>query len=162
MAIVRWNPMRDMVRLRSEFDRLFDETMELPAWRWTQPAGQLAIDVAEEEGAYIVKASVPGIKVDDLDVTIHDNVLTIKGEVKEEQDINEEKYHLRERRWGSFARSITLPTAVDVEAVEATYEDGVLTLNVPKTEAYKAKRITIKGAETKVIEAESGSNGKAK
>jgi HSP20 family protein len=162
MAIVRWNPTRDMMRLRSEFDRLFDESLELPAWRWSQPTAQLAIDVAEDDGAYIVKASVPGIKADDLDVSIIDNVLTIKGEIKEEKDVDEEKYHLRERRWGSFSRSITLPTAVDVDAVDASYEDGVLTLNVPKTEESKVKRIPIKGAETKVIEAESAHNGKGK
>ena len=155
MAIVRWNPMRDMVRIREEFDRLFDETMELPAWRWSEPVGKLAVDVAEEDGAYIVKASVPGMKPDDLDVSITDNILTIRGEVKEEKDISEEQYHLRERRYGSFARSITLPTAVEVEGVEATYEDGVLTLNVPKTEEAQAKRSPIKTVETKVLESQT-------
>jgi HSP20 family protein len=152
MAIVRWNPTRDMMRIREEFDRLFDETMELPAWRRSEPIGRLAVDIAEDNGAYIVKASVPGIKPDDLDVSITDNILTIKGEVKEEKDISEEKYQLRERRYGAFARSITLPTAVQVEGIEATYEDGVLTLNVPKTEEAQAKRIPIKTAETKVLE----------
>jgi len=159
MALVRWNPTRDMMRLRSEFDRLFDETLELPAWRWPQQTHQLAVDVAEDEGAYIVKASIPGIKADDLDVSIVDNVLTIKGEIKEENDVDEEKYHLRERRWGSFTRSIMLPTAVDVDAVEASYEDGVLTLDIPKTEESKVKRIPIKGAQTKVIEAQTAGNG---
>jgi HSP20 family protein len=162
MAIVRWNPTRDMMRLRSEFDRLFDETFDLPAWRWSQPAAQLAIDVAEDDDAYIVKASIPGIDADDLDVSINNNVLSIKGEIKEEKDVDEEKYHLRERRWGSFARSVTLPSSVDVDGVEATYEDGVLTLNVPKTEASMTKRIPIKGGKTKVIEAETAHNGKGK
>ncbi|MFL7837167.1 MAG: Hsp20/alpha crystallin family protein [Candidatus Promineifilaceae bacterium] len=159
MAIVRWNPTHDMMRLRSEFDRLFDETLELPAWRWPQQTHQLAIDVAEDDAAYIIKASVPGIKADDLDVSIIDNVLTIKGEIKDENELDEENYHLRERRWGSFSRSITLPSAVDADAVEASYEDGVLTLNIPKTEEVKARRIPIKEVQTKVIEAQAATNG---
>jgi HSP20 family protein len=159
MTLVRWNPTKDMMRLRSEFDRLFDETMEMPAWPWSQQTPQLAIDVAEDDSAYIVKASVPGIKADDLDVSIHDNVLTIKGELKEEEDIGDEQYHLRERRWGSFSRSIALPSTVDADAVEASYEDGVLTLDIPKTDEVKVKRIPIREAQTKVIEAQADTNG---
>jgi HSP20 family protein len=132
-----------------------DETMDLSAWRWSEPVGRLAVDIAEDNGAYIVEASVPGMKPNDLDVSITDNILTIKGEVKQEQDISKEKYHLRERRYGSFARSIALPAPVDLESVEATYKDGVLTLNVPKTAEAHAKRIPIKTVETKVLEGET-------
>jgi HSP20 family protein len=153
MTLSRWNPMRDMMRLRNEFDRLYDDTIDFPSWRWPEPAEGPAVDVVESDDAYIVKASLPGIKPDDLDVSITDNVLTIKGEVKNEETISEEQYHLRERRYGAFTRMITLPTSVDVDSVEATYEDGILTLNAPKTEDVKRKRITVTPVEsTKMLE----------
>ena len=99
--------------------------------------------MAEQDDAYVVKASLPGIKVEDLDISVTGNTLTIKGQVEDEKTISEEQYHLRERRYGSFARTITLPASVDAESVEATYEDGVLTLTAPKTEEDKRKRITV-------------------
>ena len=155
MTLVRWNPMRDMMRLRDEFDRLFDESMDFPAWRWSEPVDGPAVDVAESDEAYIVKASLPGIKPEDLDISITDNILSIKGEVKAEETIAEGHYHMRERRYGAFTRTITLPASVDVESVEATYEDGVLTLNAPKTEDVKRKRIPVKSTDTvKMLESE--------
>ena len=104
----------------------------------------LALDVAETEDKFIVKASLPGINPDELDITFTDNVLTIKGEIKEEQDIEEGKYHLRERRYGMFQRSIALPVPVDADKIEATYKDGVLTLSIPKVEEIKPKKISVK------------------
>ncbi|GMQ78584.1 MAG: hypothetical protein BMS9Abin02_1103 [Anaerolineae bacterium] len=155
MTLIKWNPMREMMQLRNEFDRLFDEAMDFPTWRRSEPNGGLAVDVAEKDDAYIVKASLPGIKPDDLDISITDNILTIKGEVKDEETISEKHYRLRERHYGAFTRTITLPTTVDVDAVEATYEDGVLTLNAPKTEDVKIKHITVMPVEkTKVLEGE--------
>ena len=100
--------------------------------------------MAEKDDAFVVKASIPGINADDLEITLSDNVLTIKGEIKADEDIEEEQYHVRERRYGSFMRSVTLPTPVDADAVEATYEHGVLTLTVPKAEEAKPKRIAIR------------------
>ena len=155
MTLIRWNPMREMMQLRDEFDRLLDEAMEFPRWRRSEPNGSLAVDVAEKDDAYIVKASLPGIKPDDLDISITDNILTIKGEVKDEETISEKQYRFRERRYCAFTRTITLPTTVDVEAVEATYEDGVLTLNAPKTKDVKIKHITVMPVEkTRVLEGE--------
>jgi HSP20 family protein len=84
------------------------------------------------------------MKPDDLDITITNNVLTIKGEYKSDETIEEEQYHLRERRYGSFGRSISLPVTVDADAVDAQYEDGVLTLTVPKMEEAKPRRIAVK------------------
>ncbi len=106
----------------------------------------LALDVAETEDKFIVKASLPGINPDDLDITFTDNVLTIKGEIKEEQDIEEGKYHLRERRYGMFQRSIALPVPVDANKIEAVYKDGVLTLFIPKVEEIKPKKISVKAS----------------
>ena len=154
-TVVRWNPFRDMVNMRSEFDRLFDEVMDAPRLRWQEPTNWgLALDVVEDEENFMIKASVPGVDPNDLDITITDNVLTIKGEIKEDETVEQERYHLRERRFGTFARSVTLPVPVNADAIEATYEHGILNLYVPKTEEIKPKRIAIKTANgTKVLEA---------
>lgn len=154
MAIMRWNPMREMMRLRNEFDRFFEDSLEFPGWRWSDSFGGPAVDVAETDDKYIVKASLPGINPDDLDISITDNTLSIKGEVKEEKNISEERYHLRERRYGSFTRSITLPASVDIDSIEATYKDGVLTLSAPKTEEVKRKRITVRSSNPKMLKGE--------
>ena len=143
--LMRWNPTREMMTLRNEFDRLFEKFLDLPQLQENRGLDWgLALDVAENDQAYTIKASVPGVSPDDIDITLSDNVLTIKGEFKEEKDVEEEKYHLRERRFGSFGRSVTLPVAVNAEAVDANYDNGVLTLTVPKAEEVKPKRITIK------------------
>ena len=147
-SLVRWNPMREMVSLRDEMNRLFEQAFDDgPLTQW-QPSANwgLAVDVVENNDAFIVKASVPGMDPDDLDITISDNVLIIKGEYKSDETISEEKYHVRERRYGSFGRSISLPMSVNADEVEASYESGVLTLTVPKAEEVKPRRITIKAA----------------
>lgn len=155
MKITRWNPRHDMMRLRNEFDRLFEETMGSTSWRWVEPLGGPALDIAEQDDVFVIKASLPGMKPEELDISIRDNILTIKGELKEEKTISEEQYHLRERRYGAFSRTVSLPATVDVEAVEATYSDGVLTLTAPKTEDVKRKRIAVKtGDSTELLESE--------
>ena len=138
--IVRWNPaVRRPLDLFNEFDRLFE---------WPTPYRRpenwgLALDVTENEAGYTIKASVPGIDPDDLEITLEDNVLTIKGEVQAEAETEEETYHLRERRYGSFSRSVRFPMTVDNDEVAASYNQGVLTLEVPKAEEAKPKRIAI-------------------
>lgn len=152
--LVRWSPFREMMNLRSEFDRLFDESfgaLERP-WQPIRSWG-LSVDVLENDDAVMVKASVPGIDPKDLEITMSDNVLTIKGERKEEQEIDEEQYHLRERRYGSFSRSVALPVKVNEDAIEATCENGVLTINIPKAEEVKPKHIPVQiGKGRKTIE----------
>lgn len=145
-SLVRWNPMREMMSLRNEMNRLFEQAFEdgsLTRWQPSTSWG-LAVDVAENDDAFIVTASVPGLSPDDLDITLTDNVLTIKGEYKADETIDEGQYHIRERRYGSFGRSITLPVPVNAESVDANYEKGVLTLTVPKAEEVKPRRITVK------------------
>ena len=150
--LIRWNPVREMMTLRNDFDRLFENFMDLPQFQENRDLNWgLALDVTENENNFTIKASVPGINPDDIDITLSDNVLTIKGEFKEEHNVEEEKYHLRERRYGSFGRSVTLPVMVNAEAVEANYSDGVLTLTVPKAEEVKPKRISIKANQPAVI-----------
>ena len=147
--IVRWDPFREMVTLREAMDSLFENAMITPLTGGQQQmGGNLPLDVTENEDNFVVKASVPGIDPNDLDITVNADVLTIKGEMKAEQEKQGERYHLRERRWGSFTRSINLPAPVKADAVEADYHNGVLTLTLPKTEEVKPKRITIKGQGT--------------
>ncbi len=146
--LLRRDPMlREMNAWRSAMDRLFNEMLSEfgePRVSYDQAAWALALDVAEKDDAFIVKASLPGINPDDLEITLTDNVLTIKGEIKEDKDFEEGQWHLRERRYGAFQRSITLPTPVDSNKIDATYKDGVITLHVPKVEEVKPKRITVK------------------
>jgi HSP20 family protein len=142
--------------MRNWMDRMLSDSFFNAPSVWERDGEQsLALDVAEEGETFIVKASVPGMKPEDLDITITNNVLTIKGETKEDQEIKQENYHLRERRFGSFVRSVTLPTPVDADKVGATYENGVLTLNIPKSEAVKPKRIAVQN----VIEGQHSNGG---
>lgn len=135
--VVRWTPMNP-VNLINEFDRLFERPVAHSTSDWS-----IALDVAENEDTYLVKATVPGINPDDLEITLEDGVLTLKGEILRDEEVEDVKYHVRERRHGSFSRSIRFPMAVNGDAVEATYNNGILSLNIPKAEAVKPKRITI-------------------
>jgi HSP20 family protein len=138
-TLIRWNPVR-RPRLINEFDRLF----ETPAL-WQDPRNWgLELDVTEKDDVYTVKASVPGMNADDIQITLEDNTLTIQGEFQSEDETENERYHLRERRTGSFSRTVTFPVLVNAGAVEANYDLGVLTLTVPKAEEVKPKRIAIK------------------
>jgi len=136
--------------MRRNMDRMMERFFEepfasnSPAFAQRNGSWNLALDVAEDVDAYTVKASVPGINPEALEITLSDNVLTIKGESREENESKETNWHVRERRYGSFARSVTLPAPVNADAVEATNENGVLTLRLPKSEAVKPKKIAIK------------------
>ena len=141
--LTRWDPLREMMGLRRAMDRLFDSAMVgAPSWEGTS-RWELALDVSESDDAYQVKASLPGIDPEDIDITYNANTLTIKGEIKEEKEVEEARYHVRERRYGSFSRSITLPTEIKDAEVEASYDAGVLKLTLPKTEPIKPKRIEV-------------------
>lgn len=147
MSIVRWEPFRDFVTLREAMDRLFQESFVGPRRReWLAPAeGSLALDMYETEDAAVVKTSVPGIKPDDIDITISGNTLTIAGETKKEEEVKDENYIRRERRYGSFSRSVILPQDLEPDKAEASFDDGVLTLTIPKAPEAKPKVIKIKG-----------------
>ncbi|KAA3664867.1 MAG: Hsp20/alpha crystallin family protein [Chloroflexi bacterium] len=136
--IVRWSPFHNT--LFDEVDKFFaPSTQNRPTRTWG-----IAIDVAENDNAYILKATVPGINADELEITLENKVLTLKGEIKKDEDFENSQYHVRERRHGEFSRSIRFPVDVDSEAVTASYENGILTLSVPKAEAVKPKRIEVK------------------
>jgi len=143
-TLTRWEPFREMAAMRKAMDRMFGDSFEFPQqWERENTWGP-ALDVSEKDDGYIVKASIPGVAPEDVEITLTDNILTIKGETKAEKEDKQENYHLRERHYGSFMRSVTLPTTVDADKVDAVNEHGVLTLTLPKSEAVKPKRITIK------------------
>jgi HSP20 family protein len=129
-------------------DRLFEDFFGPRRWGLVPWEGEWAppLDLAETADQVVVKAEVPGIDAKDINITLSGDLLTIKGEKKSEREETKESYHLVERSYGSFARSVTLPAAVDVDKIEAKYEKGVLTVTCPKKEAVKPKAIEIKTA----------------
>jgi HSP20 family protein len=144
--LVRWDPIRDMVSLREAMDRLVEDSFVRPrGWMAsTEGVGTLALDVFESDDDVTVRASIPGIKPDDIDISIKGDVLSIKGATREEKEEKTGNYHLRERRYGAFQRVINLPTSIKADKAEAEFENGVLTLTLPKVEEVKPKTITIK------------------
>jgi len=134
-------------------DRVADQDLALAPNSWKSFKWSVALDVVESEDEYLVKASLPGINPEDLEITFEDNRLTIKGESKEEEEVDEARFHLRERRFGSFTRSIKLPSGIESEKIEANYDKGVLKLHLPKVEEVKPKKITIKTSTPEVIDA---------
>jgi len=144
--LVRWDPFRDAVSLRDAMDRLFEESFVRPR-SWLAPSegvATLALDVHESNDDVTVQASIPGVKPEDIDISITGDTLTIKGETHEEKETKDGSYHLRERRYGAFQRSISLPTLVKADKAQAVFENGVLTLILPKVEEVKPKSIKIK------------------
>lgn len=145
MSITRWEPFRDLISLREAMDRLFEESWVRPRAGWFLPTeGTLAVDIYETDDDVVVKTAVPGVKPEDIDITISGNTLTIAGETKAEEKVEEENYIRRERRYGRFSRSVTLPSGVQGEKAEATFEHGLLTLTIPKAEEAKPKVIKVK------------------
>jgi HSP20 family protein len=142
--LVRWDPFRDLLSFRRSMDRLFDETFAAPVASGDRYYGAPAVDMYQTDDEVVVKATLPGVKPEDISISVTGEVLTIRGEVKEEKKVDEAEYHLHERRYGSFSRSLPLPTSVRADKAEAHFEHGVLTLALPKAEEVKPKTITVK------------------
>jgi HSP20 family protein len=143
MDLVQWRPFREVSRLRSEMDRLWDEYFG-PGRRALQPMEEAwipAVDVSETADKITVKAEIPGMEANDIEISMVGDTLTIKGEKKVEREEKEENYHMVD---GSFSRAMKLPAAVDSDKVDATYKNGVLTVVLPKKEEVKPKPIEIK------------------
>jgi HSP20 family protein len=135
-------------------ERLFDDASRGPRVLTWEPAELgFALDVYENDDALVVKAALPGVRPDDVDISVIGDVLTVKGETKSEEETKDESYHRRELHYGSFARSVPLPTRVDHEKAEAKFENGILTITLPKAEEVKPKSIKIAAHE--VIEGKS-------
>ena len=151
MALIRWNPQRELwdpfeslSDIREEMNRLFDRSFLRRGDGGLQGEFAPAIDVAEERDAFLIRADLPGLKRDDVSVTLQDNYLTIRGEKKHEEESKETSYYHRERVHGMFSRTIQLPTAVDAKRIDANFKDGVLQVRLPKSEEAKPKQIDVK------------------
>ena len=143
--VVRWEPFREMMSLRDAMDRLFEDSFVRP-WRLQGEGGTLGmpLDMYQTANDIVVKASLPGIKPEEVDISITGDILTIKGEHKEEQEVKQEDYACKEIYHGTFNRSITLPVQVQSDKAEAVFENGILTLTLPKAEEIKPKQIKVK------------------
>ena len=141
--ITRWEPFRDMVNMRKDMDRLIDQFFSVPATAQTG-WGLPMVDMYQTDDEIVVKATMPGLDPKDLDIQITGDTLTISGEVKKEEAKEGAKYHIREHRFQSFSRSLTLPTAVVADKADAEMKNGILTLKMPKAEESKPKVITVK------------------
>lgn len=142
--LTRWDPFQDMMTLREAMNQLFEESFVRP--EMARGGFVPALDLSETEEAYIVEATVPGLKSEDLEVTVENNLLTIKGEIKHESEETKRNYHRIERRYGSFQRQINLPRMVKADAIKASLEHGVLRLEIPKAEEVKPRKILINPA----------------
>jgi HSP20 family protein len=145
MALVRWDPIRELDSLQGDMNRLFDRFFEggrtangSTARRWIP-----AMDLVETEDHLVLRGDLPGMTEDDVDIEIKDNVLTVSGERKSESEDKSEGYHRVERSFGSFSRSLTLPQGIDPERVEAKFENGVLEVQIPKPAEAKPTRVQI-------------------
>jgi HSP20 family protein len=144
VTIVRWEPLRELNSLQTEMNRLFNAAFDTPAGggggarRWTP-----AMDLLEIEDAFVLRADLPGLGEDDVNIELEDNVLTVSGERKAEHEDKREGFYRLERASGSFSRSLTLPKGVDPEAVTAAFDRGVLEVRIPKPEQRKPRKISI-------------------
>ncbi len=145
MAIVRWEPFQNILGTQDRFNRLFNETLSqvfgeegLSTRAWAPP-----VDIYETDQNLVLKAELPGVDPNTVEVRVEDNSLYLRGERKFEKEVKEENYHRIERAYGSFSRSFTLPGSIDSSKVTAEYKDGVLSLTIPKREEAKPKTFKI-------------------
>ena len=141
--LTRWEPMREMMTLREAMDRLFDDAFTRPL-SFSGVSAAPAIDMYQTDDEVVVKATLPGLKAEDVDITVTGETLTLRGDYKQENEEKKATYHIREQRYGSFERAILLPTDVKADKAKADFEDGVLTITMPIAEEVKPKSIAIK------------------
>ena len=137
--LTRWEPVREMMTLREAMDRLFDDAFTRPInlrdGGWSAPA----VDMYQTDDEVVVKAAIPGIKADEVQINVTGDVLTLRGQRKHEEEKQERAWHIREHRWDSFERTIALPTAVTADKAVADFENGILTITLLKAEEVKPK-----------------------
>jgi HSP20 family protein len=146
MQLMKWNPTRDYFSLRRHMNGLFDDFFypsrrtsdDKSLWSWNP-----AVDIYEDDDNIVVKAEIPGMDKESIDVDVKDRVLTIKGERSENHEVQEEHYYRKESSYGRFERAFTLPADVKTDEIKAEYKDGILKVMVPKPEAKKPKQITV-------------------
>lgn len=138
--VITWDPFRELAAWRERIQRLFGDWPEVGE---LESASTFAVDVYQDDQGYVVKAAVPGVKPEDVDVTVEDDVLRIKAESKQEQEVKEDQYLRREIRWGAVQRAMRLPADVDVDKIAANFENGILTLRLPRKPEVKPRTIKV-------------------
>jgi HSP20 family protein len=145
--LTRWEPTGEMMTLREAMDRLFDDAFTRPfslvregGSTWSSPS----IDMFETEDEVVVKAALPGIKADEVQINATGDILTIRGETKHEEEKKDKAWYIREHRWGAFERSVRLPGGVIADKAKADFDNGILTITLPKSEEVKPRTITVK------------------
>ncbi len=145
MAIIKWDPTRDIVTLRDRMNRLFEdmsgaksEDKDIMAGTWAP-----SVDIYENENEVVLAAEIPGVDEKDVEIKVEDNILTLRGERKFEKETKEENYHRIERSYGSFFRSFSLPSYIDQDRIEAEHENGVLKIRMPKRAELKPRKVKI-------------------
>lgn len=145
MAVVKWDPFRDLLSIQDRMNRLFEQTLSrsrpeegIAASTWTP-----SVDIYETPETIVLKAELPGLSREDIEIQIRDNTLTLKGERRFAKDVQQENYLRIERAYGAFQRSFTLPATIQQDKIRAVFRDGVLELTLPKAEEAKPKKIAI-------------------
>lgn len=160
MNVVRYDPFRELRGLQNEVNRLFSGAMPRDREDMVGGAWYPKVDIFEDKDRLVLEAELPGLNSDDFDLSFENNVLTLKGERKFERRTNEGDYHRVERSYGSFTRSFTLPQTVTADGAKAEFDNGILTITLPKREETKARKIEVQGGSSKpqMIETQEQSN----
>ena len=151
-TVTRWDPFQDVLSLREAMNQLMEESFVRPAAGQSGTNFVPALDLSETAEGYLVEAALPGIKPEDVEITVENNVLTIKGETRQEAEDKQRNFHRVERRFGSFQRTIGLPTTVKADAIKASLEQGILRLEIPKAEEVKPRKISVNLGQNKTLE----------
>ena len=164
MAIVRWEPLRELSSLQNEMNRLFNTAFDAPSGasapvmrRWVP-----AMDLVESADHFLLRADLPGMSEEDIEIELEDGTLTVSGERKAEHEQREEGFYRVERAFGAFSRSLTLPKGIDADAVSASFDRGVLEIRIPKPEARKPRRISIVNGGQETIEGHEANGAEAR
>jgi len=148
-SMIRWEPFREMVSLRQAMDRLFEDSFVRPPSFWPElKRDEPQIDMYKTDKDVVVKAALPGVKPEEVDITIDGDTLTIKGEHKQEEEIKKENYFYKEHRYGTFNRSVILPAGLNTDKAKASFSNGILALTIPMSEETKPKQIKIEVKDT--------------
>jgi HSP20 family protein len=151
--IERWDPFREIMTLRNRIDHLLESAFVRPRGEWFATIfDEPALDMYEADGKIKVDIPLPGVKPEEIELSISGKTLTIKGERKAKEEVKKEDYYRHEMHYGAFTRAVTLPETVDVAKPEATFENGVVTVSFPKVATMEPKRIEIKAIEPKALE----------
>jgi len=165
MSIQRWDPWRDIVSLREAMNSLLEESFVRPRAGMVAMTGGMALDLSETDDAYMIKTTVPGAKPEDVDISVLGDTLRIAVEIKADEEREGEKWLVRERRFGHFERTVTLPSSVKPDEAQAEFNNGILTVTLPKAEAARPRQIQVRaGGSTetpRAIDVESSTDSSA-